>query len=111
MTLYIAGCNGIYLHAIIKEGHTALSIDPHLGYILNPIPLLEGIRIQEGSLYALFYTFGTPSRGIISVVAFIKGFWAPLFGAVPSLWLKCESVLDAFTNGKSQMEWSKMLQW
>ena len=71
MTLHIAEHNGIYLHAIIKKGHTALSIDPHLGYILDHMPSLEGIRIPEGSLCALLYTLGAPSGGIISMVAFI----------------------------------------
>ena len=71
MSLLIVGHNGIYLHAVIKEGHTALSIDLHLGYILDPMPLQEGVRIQEGSQCTLLYTFSAPSRGTISVVAFI----------------------------------------
>ena len=71
MTPHIAGHDGIYLHDIIKEGHTALSIDPHLGYILNPLPSLEGIRIQEGSLCALLYALGTPPGGVIGMVTFI----------------------------------------
>ena len=71
MTLHIAGHNGIYLCAIIKEGHTALSINPHLGYILDTIPMLEGIRIQEESLYTLLYALGAPSGGIIGMVTFI----------------------------------------
>ena len=71
MSLHIAGCNGIYLHAIIKEGHTALSIDLHLGYILNPMPFLEGVRIQEGRLCTLLYALGAPSGGIVVMVAFV----------------------------------------
>ena len=71
MTLHIARHDGIYLCAIIKEGHAALSIDPHLGYILDPMPSLEGIRIQEGSLCALLYASGTPSGGVIGVAAFM----------------------------------------
>ena len=71
MSLHIAGGNGIYLHAIIKEGHTALFIDLHLGYVLNPMPSLEGVRIQEGSLCTLLYAVGVPSGGIIGVVTFI----------------------------------------
>ena len=106
----MAGHNGIYLHAIIKEGHTALSIDLHLGYILDPMPLLEGVRIQEGSLHVSPYTLGTPLRGIIGMVTFVRGAWAPFFGAVPSLWFKWEFVLDAFTNEQSWMKWSKLLQ-
>ena len=71
MSLHVAGHNGIYLYTITKEGHTALSIDLHLGYILEPMPLLEGVRIQEGSLCTLLYTLGTPSGGIIGMAAFI----------------------------------------
>ena len=71
MTLHITGCDGIYLCAIIEESHTALSIDLYFGYILNPIPMLEGIRIQEGSLIALPYTLGASSWGVLGVVTFI----------------------------------------
>ena len=71
MSLHIAEHNGIYLLTIIKKGHTALSIDLHLGYILDPMPLLEGVRIQEGSLCTLLYTLGTPAGGIIGMVIFI----------------------------------------
>ena len=71
MSLHIAGHNGIYLHAVSKEGHTALSIDLHLGYILNPMLLLEGVRIQEGSLCTLLYVLGAPSGGVVGMVAFI----------------------------------------
>ena len=55
--------NSIYLHAIIEEGHKALSVNPYLGYIFNPIPSVEGIKIQEGSLCARSYTLGVPSGG------------------------------------------------
>ena len=71
MTLHIMGYDGIYLQAIIEESHTALYIDPHLGYILDPIQMLEGIRIQEGSLSAPSYTMGTSSWGVLGMVAFI----------------------------------------
>ena len=63
MSLHIARWHdGIY---------TALSIDLHLGYILDPMPLLEGVRIQEGSLCTLLYTMGTPSGGILDMVTFV----------------------------------------
>ena len=110
MSLHVAGHNGIYLHAIIEQGHTTLSIDPHLGYILNPMPPLDRIRIQEGSMCALLYVLGAPSGDVIDMVTFIWGAQAPFFGAVPSFWFKCESGLDAFTNGQSWMKWSKLLQ-
>ena len=44
----------------------ALSIDPYFSYILNPLPSLEGIRIQEGSLCALLYTLGAPVRASLA---------------------------------------------
>ena len=71
MTLHIAKHDGIYLCTIIKEGHTALFIDSNLGYILDPMPLLEGIRIQEGSLFALLYALGAPSGGVVGIVTFV----------------------------------------
>ena len=61
MTLHITGCDGTYLHTIVEENHTALSIDLHLSYIFALIPTLEGIRIQEGSLSASSYTFRASS--------------------------------------------------
>ena len=71
MTPHVAGHDGIYLCAIIKEGHAAPSIDPHLGYILDSLPSLEGVRIQEESLCALLYALGNPSGDIIGMVTFI----------------------------------------
>ena len=46
-----SGSDSIYLHTIIEEGHAALSVNPYLGYVFDPIPLVEGIETQEGSLY------------------------------------------------------------
>ena len=53
----------IYLHAVIEEGYAALSVNPYLEYIFDPIPLVEGIRIQEGSLYMMSYALGILSWG------------------------------------------------
>ena len=58
MALHITGHDSICLHTIIKEGHTALPIDLHLGYIFDPVPMLEGTRIQEWSLLMLSYAWG-----------------------------------------------------
>ena len=49
----------------------ALSIDLQLGYIVNPMPSLEGVRIQEGSLCMSLYALGAPSGGVVGVVAFV----------------------------------------
>ena len=53
--------NSIYLCAVIEEGHTALSINPCLGYVFDPILLVEEIGIKEGSLCAMSYALGIPS--------------------------------------------------
>ena len=50
--------DSIYLCAIIEEGHTAVSINLNLGYVFDPIPSVEGIGIQEGSLCAMPYALG-----------------------------------------------------
>ena len=57
--------DSIYLHIIIEEGHTALSINPYLGYIFDPIPLVEGIGIQEGSLCTVHLCLGHPLLGYL----------------------------------------------
>ena len=53
--------NSVYLSAIVKEGHTAFPINPYPGYVFDSVPLLEGIRIQEGSLCVTSYALGIPS--------------------------------------------------
>ena len=37
-----------------KESHVALPINPYPGYIFDPMPLVEGIETQEGSLCMMF---------------------------------------------------------
>ena len=110
MALHITGHDSIYLCTIIKEGCTALPIDLHLGYIFDPVPMLEGIRIQEGSLLMLSYTWGTTSMAAFGVVPFIGGVQAPFFGAVPSLQFKGNFAPNAFTKGQLQMKCSKLIQ-
>ena len=78
-------CDGVYLHAIVKEGHAALSINPYPGHVFDPVPLLERARIQEGSLCAMSYALGIPFWGAFGGVTFPRGVWAPFFGAIPSL--------------------------
>ena len=55
--------DGVYLCTVVTEGHTALSISPYLCYIFDPIPLVEGIGIQEGSLCMMPYALGNPFWG------------------------------------------------
>ena len=79
--------NSIYVCTIIEESHTALSINPYLGYIFDPVPLVEGIGIQEGSLWMTSYALGIPSRDAFSLVALTWGVWTPFSSAIPSFGL------------------------
>ena len=63
MILNKTQCDSIYLHAVIKECYAALSVNPYLCYIFDPIPLVEGIRIQDGSLCMMPYALGISSWG------------------------------------------------
>ena len=65
-----AQCDGAYLCAIIKEGHTALSVNPYTGYIFDPVPLVKEIRIQEGSLCMTPYALRVTSWGAFSMATF-----------------------------------------
>ena len=69
--------DGVYLHAIVKEGHTALSINPYPGHVFDPIPSLERVGIQEGSLCVTYYALGIPSWGAFGGVTFPGGSGLP----------------------------------
>ena len=103
--------NGVDLDAIIQESHASLSIDPYPGYVLNPVPLIKGIGIQEGSLCSGIYALGIPSWSTFGGVTFIWGAQAPFFGTISSFQFKCESVLDATTSGQSPINLYGLLKW
>ena len=63
-------CNGVDLGAIVQESHVSLPIDSYPGYILNPVPSVKGVRIQEGSLCLVFYALGVPSWDTFTGVTF-----------------------------------------
>ena len=63
--------HSVYLCTIIEESHAALSVNPYPSYIFNPIPLVEGIGIQEGSLCMMPYVLGVPFWGAIGLAALI----------------------------------------
>ena len=88
-------CNDVNLCTIVQESHTAIHINPYPGYVLNPVPSVKGIGIQEGSLCLAFYALDVPCLGTFGMVMFAGGSWAPFFGAIPSFQFKCKSVLDA----------------
>ena len=104
-------CNGVDLGAIVQESHASLPTGSYFGYVLDPIPSVKGIGIQEGSLHLAFYALDVPSWGTFGMATFPWGALAPFFGTIPSFWFKCESVLDAATSGQSWMKWSGLLQW
>ena len=62
--------NGVNMCAIVQESHAALSINSYPGYILNPVPLVKGIRIQKGSPYLALYTLSIPSWGTFAMAIF-----------------------------------------
>ena len=103
--------NSIYLHTIIKEVYIALSINSYLSYVFDPIPLVEEIRIQEGSLFVMSYTLGIPSGGTFGLATSTWGVQAPFSSTIPSFQFKWVADLDAFTNGHSWIKCSGLLQW
>ena len=111
MITYALGGDGVNLHSIVQESHTALSIDPHPCYIFNIIPMLKGVQIQEGSLLGLCYALKTSSWGFLGVVGFIWGVWAPFLDAISSLQFNCMFSLKVFTSRQLQMKCPMLLQW
>ena len=103
--------NLIYLCTIVKKGHTALSIDPHLSYIFDPIPPEKVVRIEEGSLCVASYTLGVSFWGTFRLAVFTRGAWAPFSGTVPSFQFNWAADLDACTSGHSQIKCPILLQW
>ena len=97
-------CNIVDLCAIVQEGHATLPIDSYSGHILNLVPSVKGVRIQEGSLHSMYYAWGVPSWGTFGVVTFPQGAQTPFLGAIPSLQFKGKSALDPTTSGQSQMK-------
>ena len=73
--------------------------------------MLEGIRIQDGSLSASLYTLGASSCGVLGVDHIHLRVLGSLFWHChPLLQFKCDFTPDAFTNGQLQMKCSKLLQ-
>ena len=76
-------CNGVDLCTIVKENHAALHINSYSGYILDPVPFIEGVGIQEGSLHSVFMPWvshpGEPSVWL----PFLEGPGFPLLAPSP----------------------------
>ena len=107
---YIFRHDGVDLHPIVQESHTTLSINSHSSYILNPMPMLNGVWIQEGSLLGWLYALGTSVWRFFSVVAVAGGVWAPFLDAVPSLPFNCGFSLKVFMSRQLWTKCSGLLQ-
>ena len=101
MILHIIRCDGIDFCAIVQESLTAFPVDLHFSYIFDPVPMLEGFQIQEGSLLGSCYASGTSLLGV----------WAPFLDAFPSLQFNCIFSLEALTSRQSWMKFLGLLQW
>ena len=96
--------NGVNLCAIVKENHAALSTNSYPGYILDPIPLVKGVMIQEGSPCLAFYALDILSWGTFNVAVFPSGAQPPLLGTVPSFQFKSASAF--FLPAVGNHRWS-----
>ena len=73
MITYVLQHDGIYLGAIVQEGHATFPIYLHFSYVLNPVPLLERVWIQEASLQGGFYTSGASFCGLFVALIVVRG--------------------------------------
>ena len=103
--------DGVDLGTIVQEGHTTIPIYPHSSYVFDPIPLLKGVWIQEGSLQSGFYASRASVWGLFMVLAVVRGVQAPFINAIPSFLFNCFFPLEVFTSGLLQMKCSGLLQW
>ena len=111
MITYLPRHDGIYLGTIVQKGHTTFPIYPHFSYIFNPIPLLKGVQIQEGSLHIGFYTLGASVWGLFMVLVIVREVQTPFINAVPSFPFNCLFSLEVFTSRQLQMKCPGLLQW
>ena len=111
MITYVPQHDGIYLGTIVQEGHTTFPIYPHFSYVFNPIPLLKGVWIQEGSLEIGFNASGATVWGLSMVLVIVRGVQAPYIDAIPSFPFNSFFSLEVFTGWQLQMKCSGLLQW
>ena len=99
MITYVPQHGGIYLGTIVQKGHTTFPIYPHFSYVFNPVPLLKGVQIQEGSLQSSFYSSGASVWGLFVALVIVRGIQAPFIDTVPSFPFNCFLSLEVFTSG------------
>ena len=110
MNTYIPQCDGIYLGTIVQEGHTTFPIYPYFSYIFDPVPLLKGVQIQEGSLWSCLDALEASTWGLFVVLVIVRGVQAPFIDAVPSFPFNYFLSLEVFTSGQLWMKCSGLLQ-
>ena len=111
MITYVPQHDGIYLGTIVQESHATFPIYLHLSYILNPVPSLGGVQIQEGSLWGGFYASWVSFWGLLAAFIVVRGIQAPLVSAIPSFLFNCFLSLVVFTSGQLWMKSLGLLQW
>ena len=98
MIAYVPWNDSIYLGTIVQEGHTTFPIYLHFRYIFNPVPSLERVWIQEGSLQGGFYASGASIWGPFMAFIVVGGVWTPFIDAIPSFPFNCFLSLEVFTS-------------
>ena len=93
MITYVPQHDGIYLGTIVQEGQTTFPIYPYFSYIFDPVPLLKGVQIQEGSLQSGPYALGASIWGSSWCLLLSEGSW------LPSLMLSPPSCLTVSYSG------------
>ena len=73
---------GVDLGVIVQESHASHSTDSYPDYVLNPVPLIKGARIQKGSLCLTFYALGSHPGIPLAGSPLFEG--PRLFSLVPS---------------------------
>ena len=110
MITYILRHDGVDLGTIVQESHTTLPIHPHSSYILDPMPSLKGVQIQEGSLWSGFYASRASVRELFTPLVIVRGVWGSLCWCHPSLPFNCFCLLEVFTSRQLWMKCSGVLQ-
>ena len=93
MTFNISWFNGVNLHVIVLESHAALPIDFYSGYVLDHIPSIKGVRVQEGSQCTAVYILVSCPGAPLVWSPFPDGFSLPSLVPSPLSGLKMNLLL------------------
>ena len=89
----------------------AIQLSPFIFTLADSIPLLERVRIQEGSLQGGFHTSGASIWGLFMALVIVRGVQASFINAIPSFPFNCFLSLEVFISGQLWMKCSGLLQW